>query len=409
MEDENIKEEIEKDEEIEDQEETTSFDNLDEETFTYTVDNNNVGNGFKKTNTKLDKSYIYILIGVLILITIIILIVVVVNSTKKNSYSEIENKMVTAAKKYYNDNDNLLPISDGGHVKVDAETLIQNSFLKPFSELAKNENCTGYVEVYKTEEDYTYFPTLNCEGTYNSSKLIDKIKESGTVETGDGLYLVDNEYIFRGEFPNNNVKFDDKNWRIIKINSDNSIKMILTEKEAERNVWDDRYNSTVNSNSGINDFRVSRILEYLENAYNKNIYVSKKNKNLLVKGSWCIGKISQESTNISSLDICNDTYDNLYIGLLQVDEVLKASIDKNCINTDDGECTNYNYFLYIPSTWTINASSDKSYKAFSTSEGYINARDASNPNYVRPVINLNSNVLYKKGNGSSEDPYVIGN
>lgn len=409
MEEEKINEEI-NEENIneEEQEDTTSFDNLDTETFTYTVDNNNIGSSYHNNN--LNKSYLYIIIGIAILVGIIILLIVIVNGSKKSSYAEIENKMVSAAKKYYNNNTALLPSTDGGYVTVDVETLIQNSYLKPFSELTKDDiTCTGYVEVYKLNNDYAYFPTLNCGDNYKSSKLADKIKEEGTVESGDGLYIINNEYVFRGEFPNNYVSFNDKNWRIIKINSDNTIKMVLADRDVERNVWDDRYNSSTKSNSGINDFRVSRVLEYLENAYKENTLISKKNKNLLVKGSWCIGKLSEEDTPISNLNLCSDIYDDLYIGLLQVDEVLNASIDENCININNGECTNYNYFLYIPSTWTLNANINKSNKAFTANAGYVNSRDTSNPNYVRPVINLNNNVLYKKGSGTQEDPYVIGN
>lgn len=385
------------------------YDEMDNETFTYTVDNNNVGSS-KRTDYSSKKSYIYMIIGFLVLLVIIVLLIVFANKgSKKSNYSEIESKMVSAAKSYYGDNEGLLPVTDGGKVSVEADTLISNNYLKPFSEFLKNDiSCTGYVEVYKNADEFSYFPTLNCGEEYSTSKVVDKIINDGTVTSGDGLYQYGDEYFFRGEFPKNYVSFDDKNWRIIKINSDKSLKMILVDRDIERNVWDDRYNSVNESYSGINDFRVSRVLEYLTNMYNDDKFLSKKNKSLLVKEPWCIGKFSQDDVAIANLNLCNDTYNDLYIGLVTVDEVLKASIDSNCTNIYDGECTNYNYFMYVPSTWTLNASTDKSFKVYGANSGSISVKDASDPNYVRAVININSNATFKKGTGTSDDPYVIG-
>ncbi len=406
---ETVEEEKKENEETDESSDDLVFEDIDNETFTYTVDNNNIGSSNKKSYDN-KTSYIYIIIGAIFLILIIVILVVLANgSTKKSSYNEIENKLVNASKNYYKENENLLPVNDGGKVSVDAETLISNNYLKPFSEMTKDDSsCEGYVEVYKSGDEYTYFPTLNCGEKYTTAKLVDNIIENGTVNSGDGLYSVNNEYIYRGEFPNNYVSFDGKTWRIIKINNDKSIKMISIEKDVEREVWDDRYNSSNNYYSGINDFRVSRVLEYLNKAYDNNTIISKKNKNLLVKEPWCIGKLSQAEAPISNLNLCSDTYDDLYIGLVNVEEVLNASIDKNCINTYNGECTNYNYFMYIGATWTLNASTDKTFKVFGTTSGTISVRDASNPNVIRPVININSNTVLKKGTGTSSDPYIIG-
>ena len=316
--------------------------------------------------------------------------------------------MSSGAKRYYNDNESLLPEHDGGFTKVDVSTLVSGEYIKPLSDYFKGvQECTGYVEVYNINDDYSYFPTLNC-GSYSTKKLSDKIISDGVVDAGSGLYHINGEYVFRGEFPNNFVSFDGKKWRIIKINDDKSIKMILLDKDIDRGVWDDRYNSSNQSNSGINDFRVSRLLEFLKDSYTSNKFVSKKNTSLLVKRPWCIGKFTQEDVLISSVDSCSDTYDDLYIGLVTVHDVLGASIDSNCTNLYDGECTNYNYFTYVRSTWTLNASTDKTYKVFNMNGGSIYAMDASGDSYIRAVINVNSNVVFDKGTGTEKDPYVIG-
>lgn len=409
--DKEIDETLENENDVDSDIEEESDDNSNEDYFTYTVDNNNVNNDYNKFNYDDKKSFIYIIIGVAVLIGIIVFIVVFVNKagSKNSGFSDIENKMVDGAKSYYKKNQNLLPSSDGTYVTVDSETLISNSYLKPFSEMTEGStSCSGEVMVYKNNEDYVYFPFLDCGEQYKSVSLSEKIISSSVVTSGDGLYNLGEEYIFRGEYPNNYVSFDDKVWRIIKINSDGTIRMILIGEKIEKYAWDDRYNISNNSNSGINDFGVSRLKEYLINLYEKNTFVSKTNQNLLVKTPWCIGKASQNDVAISSLNLCSEVYSDLYIGTLQMDDVLKASIDKNCINIYDGACTNYNYFTLIPSTWTMNASSDKSYNVFYASGGTVTYKKASSISNVRPVININANVLYKSGDGTEKNPYVLG-
>ena len=384
---------------------------LNEETFTYTIDNNNVNNDYNKVNYNDKKSLIYIVIGILILVLIIGLLVFFANRNKSKNvdYSEIESKMVSAAKKYYEKNNDLLPVLDDSLISVSVDTLIENSFLKPFSELVEDGvSCSGYVSVSKGNTDYVYFPYLNCGEVYESSILSNKIISNGVVNVGEGLYKYSDEYVFRGEYPNNYVKFDDKEWRIIKINSDGSIKLIYTDKKVEKTLWDDRYNSSREGYVGINDFRVSRILDYLKDAYENDVFVSKKNKNLLVKHDWCIGKISQTDAAIANINVCDDVYDDLYIGLVRVDEVLLPSIADNCVNLYDIECTNYNYFFNINVGWTLNTSSDKSYVVFSSNGGAISYKNASVDSNIRPVININSNILYKSGDGTQSNPYVIG-
>jgi hypothetical protein len=316
--------------------------------------------------------------------------------------------MVSAAKSYYKNYPDSLPIMDGANVSVSADTLIENSYLKPFPEMVTNgDNCSGYVKVYKVNDDYSYFPYLNCSGDYESMTLSHKITDT-VVTSGDGLYKHNDGYIFRGEYPSNYLKFNGKMWRIIGINNDGSIKIIYNETKVERNSWDDRYNSSKDNYYGINDFRVSRLLEYLNDIYDNNTYVNSNNKSLLVKHDWCIGKVSQDGGLISGLNLCSDKYSDLYIGTVQIDDILLPSLDTGCKDIYDSECTNYNYFYNINTGWTMNACSDNTYTAFVSGGSSVSYKNASSESYVRPVVNLNSNILYKSGTGTSDDPYVIG-
>lgn len=408
------KDELEQDEKISEEtdeleQESINDDGFDEnqEVFTYTVDNNNIKNDYKTTE---NNPIIYIIIGMIILFSIIITLVVVVNKKNKKmeGYTSIESKLEEAAKKYYKKYPEQLPLDEDSNVEITAEELIENNLLKPFEEMTnENVECTGIVSVYKVEDEYSFYPYLNCGTAYKSTKLSDKIIEDNLVTTGDGLYTDNNEFVFRGEYPKNYVKFDDKMWQIIKINEDKSIKLISLEKKLDKVVWDDRYNQEKDGYVGINDFNVSRILEELKDGYEKNAYVSKKNKKLLTKQSWCVGKITESEIPIISINICDNTYDDLYVGLINIKEVLQPSIDKNCITTDSTSCTNYNYLYRIDTGWTLNASNDNSYIVFNSSDGIISTRNAASSDTIRPVININNNILYKSGNGTQESPYVI--
>lgn len=383
---------------------------LDEqETFTYNVDNNNVGGSSRKYDEK--NSFMYIVIGLVALVLIILVLIFVSNkSANKNlEYDKIENKMVEATKKYYKNNEDKLPVMENNNTKIQAEELISKEYLKPFNEMTKeNVSCEGYVEVYKQEDDYVYFPYLECGDKYRSISLTEKIKEDSLTTEKDGLYSVGEEYIFKGDEPKNNVKFDGSKWKIVKINEDGSIKLIYNEKKTNKAPWDDRYNSDIKGYTGKNDFRISRMLEYLKESYENNEFVGKTNKKYLVKHNWCIGKITNSDVSISSLNLCNDIYSDLYIGLIRADEVIESSLENECKTIFNVACTNYNYFFNIDSGWTLNAIEEKSDRVMYSSHGNIYNKKASDYSTVRPVININPNILYTSGDGTKEKPYIIG-
>ena len=316
--------------------------------------------------------------------------------------------MVEAAKGYYNNKKEELPKNENESVSVTTEELIKGGYLKPIEEMRKGAQCTGNVNVYKNDDKYAYYPILNCGTEYKSSKLNEKIISDNLVTSKDGIYQIGNEYIFKGENPNNNVKFDGKTWKIIKINSDGSLKLLLISDKKDRIVWDDRYNNEVEGYYGKNDFRLSRILEKTNEEYEKNTYVKSENKEMLVKGTWCIGKISENDVPISSLNLCNDTYNDSYIGMINIKEILQPSLDDNCKNIYDLACTNYNYLSKIDTGWTLNASTETTYSVVNSDGGAISIERASTRNILTPIININSNALYKSGNGTEKDPYTIG-
>ena len=352
----------------------------------------------------LDKSLykkLGIIIGCVVGIFVLIIIFLIIKNGRLN-YNQIENRMIHSAKNYYKDNKDLLPIANNGTVTITTDKLTEEKYLKDLKKLVKNKNdeCSGVVTVTKNDDLYLYSATLSCGEKYTTKKVKDVIASNVTT-SGDGLYQYNNEFIFKGDNPNNYLSFAGKTWRIIKINNDGSIKIIDTEKR-DNIAWDDRYNSDKEYNVGINDYRVSRIRETLKSLLSE---INKDNQVYLLKQNLCIGKRDYDEKNLDGTVECSDIV-NDDIGLIQINEYALASNSELCKNPTDPECTNYNYLANIGSMWTLNADSKTSYKVYKISNGVIltNAVNSSQP---KMVVTINPTVNHASGNGTQEKPYTF--
>ena len=197
-----------------------------------------------------------IVVGILVLFLIIILIMSFFKSGNK-TYEEIEEELKNAAIEYYEVQSGLLPQEEGETITVKASTLADAELMKPLSELREGESCSGRVEVTKVGDNIVYTPYLDCGDNYTTKELYKAVLEQGIVTSGNGLYDMNGELVYRGENPNNYVKFADRLWRIVKFENDSAM-LILDDKYA-RSVWDDRFNTERNRNDGINDYSAPAI------------------------------------------------------------------------------------------------------------------------------------------------------
>lgn len=348
------------------------------------------------------------IIGLVILITIILLIYNAIFG--KTSYKDIENKLVKAAKSYYSENSSLLPKSDNEEVTITDSTLTAAGKLKSMSELTKkmkNVSCTATVIINYAGGEYRYTPLLDCGKSYSTKTLSAYIEDNEPkVYSGSGLYELNGNLVYRGDEPNNYVKFSGKTWRIIKIEN-NQVVMILNDKSV-KSVWDDRFNTERNRNDGINEYNISRIHDALIDLYENNLF-SKNSKKLLASHSLYIGKRYETDTyNDGSIEKSN-YYENQYIGLLPVYDFINASADSNCNATTEASCQNYNYLSYYNyNWWTLTADAANTYKVYKiNTDGLLEVSKASSSSYIKPVIYLAKDVLYSTGNGTKTSPYII--
>lgn len=369
---------------------------------------NKIKEMFSGTNKKL-MMYLVVAVGFIVVLFIFMGISKAISGSRL-SYDNVELKLKDAAISYYKDHSELLPKLEGNTVSVDATTLQEAKKMKSLDKIVKKGiTCTGEVTVQKNGEFYLYTPYLDCGEEYKTSNLTDKILSDNPIVTEkDGLYAFGDDLLFRGEKVNNYVSFSGKTWRILRINADKTIRLIEDDIEYTTEVWDDRYNVDRQGYTGINDFFKSRLKDGLENVYYRENLFNDEAKTKLVFKSLCVGKRSMDETNNSGSVECSVVTDPLPVGLMQVNEFMIASLDPNCLLATDTQCSNYNYLAnYTKSTWTLNADASNTYKSFKfTGDGFTSSIN-SNPSGLRLVINLSNNLMYTKGSGTLEDPYIV--
>ena len=351
-----------------------------------------------------DKSY-YLLGG--IVIVIILLIIINACSNSSGSYDKIEQKMVNAAKSYYASHEKNLPKEESGTVKVTISTLIEAELLKEVKDPNnKNQDCSGYVEVTKVGKEYSYTPFLVCKGNYEPKYLTDIVKESKQDEYGNGVYEMGGEYVYRGDDVKNYVSFNNQLWRIISLDLDGNIELLFTKGEEKyAGIWDSKYNSASQKYYGVTtDYLHSDIRKILKEFYESNF--DTKEKSYIISKNICIGKLSYDGLSDRNTE-CATTKENEKVGLLQVSDYVRSSLDEKCVNYNSPECTNRNYLSSEEvSTWLLTTNSENTYEVYVLNEE-IDTKKASLSNSIQPVIFLTRKSIILKGTGSKNDPYII--
>lgn len=266
-----------------------------------------------------------------------------------------------------------------------------------------NTSYSGVLQVgVKENEKNTFADVILANNKVNERSLT----ENGDVATLDeGLLKKEDDlgvaYYFRGSVKNNNVLFAGKNWKIVKINGDGSIKLVLD------NIVDEisKYYSEDHS------FLNSTIFETLNNWYTNNLndysdyiaYYKFCNDTVLEDDNYLA--YNRVITNKIPTFVCLGNLVNSRIGLLTIDEVSLAG-------GSTGE--NKSYYLYnekiTNSYYTMSSASSRygNYYPFVVdTDGSISSNVNGNLlRGVRPVINIIKTAKVS-GNGTSEEPYEI--
>ena len=392
-----------KDDELMDEDE---LDEVEEESSSMSSDN--------AAKKKMIKFMGIIMIATILLLFILYLISLLSNKTYE--FTDIEKELEEAAVLYFRDHPESLPQQDGNVVEIDSSNLIVGGYMNDLSEYTgEGVLCSGTVQVEKSGTEYLYTPYLNCGENYVTTELYNKIiNNDNIVTTGYGLYHNNSGYVFRGEEVNNYVKLGKSMWRIVKVTNNNNIVLISEDGVPYNQPWDDRYNETRFYESGINQYAASRVKEYLDKIYtNPSVddgedILSKADKAKLVSYNVCTAKRLATSEAKDNSEECTEVLKNQKLGLLTLSDYMYASIDPNCKTAANKSCQNYNYLAKDFDWWLVTANKEDSSTVFKVDQNGIAVADnASTYSIVRPVIYLNSKVLYKSGNGTLEKPYKV--
>ncbi len=369
-----------------------------------------------------DNQIIKRLIVVVFFFIIFILLIALFSSCshKRYSYSSLENQMVKIVKQKYTSN---LPKDDKGFTTVTLQNLVNDGYIKEVSSVIQNNSvCTGYVKIINNNGNYLYIPSLDCGSDYKTATLYDKITTNeNIVSSGNGLYKVNDEYIFKGDNVKNHLTLNGIKYLILKVNSDGTIRLLdLTKRDMV--YWDNRFNVDKNASYGINNYVYnginSRLKDYVEGLYNDKEVTTNAMKPYFINTPICIGKRSINDDIFDSSIECSERASEFPYTLLSAYEYFQATLDNNCHTIKDNSCSNYNYLNNVGSTWTITADKDSTFKVFKLNNNSMGTTNASNLAYAKIVTTINGDLVleqkkdiktrkYIMGDGSENNPYVI--
>ena len=284
------------------------------------------------------------------------------------------------------------------------------------SEKIYNVNVTrkGGVTSLKNEIMKNTVVTANPTLTTSSNNTNDASGLYKSTDTNTGKPT----YYFRGNVENNYVNFAGFTWRIVRVNEDGTVRIVI--QDGINNNARYQFNLN-NSNYTHMYYSNSQVKPILENWYQTNIG-SKLDlvKNVVSgayyceqakakdKDSWTSGSATMTTYNKYTPDFKCTTDGNgkgvvnASVGLLAYDEVVYAGGYRGQSNSDYYLCNNKSSWTMSPAGFTGGSDS----KVWYVSTGYVNHDYVYNTNTVRPVLNLNADTLVT-GTGTSSDPFVV--
>ena len=231
------------------------------------------------------------------------------------------------------------------------------------------------------------------------------LKNNKIATEGDGLFEEDTEdgsmYYFKGNVLNNYVSFAGKLWRIVRVNADSTVSIVLDDLLEEESAFFE------NNEKESTTFIDSKISSVLNSWYDTNL---QEFDNYIASAKYCTDDNAQIENNgviyyLPDQRIFNDnapiltcpgTYVATKIALLTADDVLLAGsyLNKDSITRDWW-------------TMTLNKKDNKiNYYITANNNGLNKDQDENSKHGIRPVITL-IKKLNTVGNGTVDSPYTV--
>ena len=258
----------------------------------------------------------------------------------------------------------------------------------------------------------TATPTLTTSS--NNTSDASGLYKSTATNTGEPTYY------FRGNVTNNYVSFAGQTWRIVRVNEDGTIRIVMQDGINDNASY--KFNSNDNNYTYMY-YTNSNAKTQLESWYQTNIGSKSDLANKVASGNYyCEQSKAKYSDSYTSGNATMTTYNkytpdfkcatdgngkgvvNANIGLLNYDEVVYAG---GYYGKSNG-----NYYLYNPRiNWgtmsPAGVTSGNSIVWYVNGPGNIGGTAGVNFTFaIRPVLNLTVDTL-ATGSGTSSDPFVV--
>lgn len=270
----------------------------------------------------------------------------------------------------------------------------------------------GILDISKYTFEQQYFAqTVIANNIVSQDPKTSVGSETSTTDEGLVQDLDDDgvTYYFRGNVQDNYVKFADMMWRIVRINGNNTVRLVLNDSTEDLVEY-----YTDNSNNYF-AYGNTNVKSYLNGWYNANlslldryIATTKVCDDSAYTGNdqYVFSSSQRLSVNHEPTFNCLGSKINSKISLLSADEIEYAGA---LIGV-----SNENYYLYNPNitnpVWTMTPSKGNQEEfypyALSTSGSLDDSQIGNQKKAVRPVINIRKDISVI-GKGTINEPYEL--
>lgn len=280
-----------------------------------------------------------------------------------------------------------------------------------------NLEFTAKLDVNLEAKNEEYFASTLLKNNAPKKEALTNVGTDVAIENEGLIEASDNHgtfYYFRGNIENNYVLYANLLWRIVKINSDGSIRLVLNDDIATTSIL---YDNSLEKVEDQWDFSKSALEKTLKTWYDENL---SEFDDYLIASKYCVDVSDPiiedtktyyasntrllKNTTVSTSCLGKE-YTSRY-GILTADEVILAGATTTADNTS--------YYLYVPekvvSYWTLtpNYREENALTFFEvTPNGKVVSENVGTVyKGIRPVINLIKKTRVV-GEGTITSPYTL--
>jgi len=392
------------------------------------------------------------LLAVIVIISITSLIIFptigsVITASREDLYNSQILDIEEAAKKWATDNLDLLDQYHVNDIYIDLNSIKKSGYLekdaiknpitkeemvgciqikydlstKQYNHVYQEKTCTDYTKETEGERGYIIYNYNNQTRTYEQSEKSNIFDPAGLAiykyyannnlikvdgETVDGLYELDNEYVFRGLNPNNYVTLQGKDiagnskttkWRILSIDKKDYSLKLISATAVGTNLWD--------SNKGVNFKNATsnvKILAETDYAFEK-----------IITSDFKTDIITGDNYSVRALTSTLKDNTSLKNGLISIIDYVNASATYDCpSNYLSNSCKDNNYLYSMfgtsNSTWTLNTNGSQVW--YIDNDGLLKLENSDRTKQLYAVVKLDSSSYITNLDnavGSQTSPYLL--